>query len=188
MQREMKQKMLIRQTINEMNRQINKLEEQKESYVKKGAEAKKKGLTDQYNLAVNALRMTLTQQKRVEQMKLNFEITSQMKDMASMTADFLKGMASISKDMYKTTKEVNFKKVQTAFGDAMMGMEMQTAAMENFMDQTQSAFAGVADGQGSADTKKEVEGLINNVAAGGAADDTQAAIERDLKTLIERMK
>ena len=86
--KELEKKMLINKTINTMNKQIQKLEEQKKVYIEAGKTAKQKGLTAQYNLALSGLKMTLTQQKRVYEMKLNFEITSQMKDMSQMTVQF----------------------------------------------------------------------------------------------------
>ena len=78
--KEMEKRMLIKRTVNAMEKQIQKLEEQKRVYLEAGKQAKQKGLTAQYNLAVAGLRMTIAQQRRVYEMKLNFEITSQMKD------------------------------------------------------------------------------------------------------------
>lgn len=182
--KEMKKKMLIKQTINSMNKQIQKLEEQKKSYIEAGKEAKMRGLTDQYNLALSGLRMTIAQQKKVHEMKLNFEITSQMKDMSKMTAEFLNGMGSISKDMMKLTKDADFKKVAKQFNEAMMGMEMQTEQMEMFMDDTQSAFSSAYSGSES--DKKEIEALMSNAAA-GASDSIDADIDKELEALKKRM-
>lgn len=184
MNKEMKQKMLIKQTINEMNKQIAKLEQQKQTYIKAGADAKKAGLEAQYKLAVTGLRMTIVQQKRVQQMKLNFEITSQMRDMSKMTVEFLDGMSSISKDMMKITKDVNFKKVTQNFTEAMMGVEVQTEQMEQFMDETSSSFETSFNADG--DEKKEVEALIDNVASGGS-DGVEASIDKELEDLKKQM-
>ena len=115
-------------------------------------------------------------------MKLNFEITSQMKDMTKMTGEFLQGMSSLSKDMMKLTKEKDFLKVQKQFNEAMMGVEMQTEQIEDFMDETESAFSTVAPG--SEDDNKEIESLFTNEAANGAA---AGAIERELAELKKRM-
>lgn len=182
--RELKKKMLIKKTINEMDKQINKLEQQKQTYIKTGADAKRSGLEAQYNLAVTGLRMTIVQQKRVQQMKLNFEIISQMKDMARMTTEFLAGMSTISKDMLKITKEVNFKKVTENFENAMMGVEVQTEQMESLMDETESSFANNFNKDG--DEKREVEALIDNVASGGG-NSVEASIDKELEELKKKM-
>ena len=117
--KEIKEKMLVKQTINAMNKQIQKLEEQKQVYIDAGKQAKEKGLPAQYNLALAGLKMTMAQQKRVYEMKLNFEITSQMKDMTAMTGEFLKGMGSLSKDMLKLSKDKEFLKVGKQFSEAI---------------------------------------------------------------------
>ncbi|MDE6474049.1 MAG: hypothetical protein K2L70_03015 [Clostridia bacterium] len=181
--KEIKKKMLIKQTINSMNKQIQKLEEQKKVYIDAGKLAKQKGLTAQYNLALSGLKMTIAQQKRVYEMKLNFEITSQMKDMSAMTSEFLKGMGTLSKDMMKLTKEKDFLKVEKQFNEAMTNVELQTEQMENFLDETESTFASGA--LSSEDENKEIEALIDNEAAGDNMTDVM--IEKELEELKKRM-
>ena len=182
--KELEKKMLIKKTINTMNKQIQKLEEQKQVYIDAGKQAKLKGLTAQYNLALSGLKMTIAQQKRVYEMKLNFEITSQMKDMSSMTTEFLKGMGSLSKDMMSLTKEKDFAKVQKQFSEAMVSVEMQTEQMEEFMDETEATFATAYTT--SADDTKEIEALISNEA--GVDGMSDSAIDDELAELRKKME
>jgi tetraacyldisaccharide-1-P 4'-kinase len=182
--KEIEKRMLIRRTIAAMNKQINKLEEQKKVYVEAGKQAKQKGLTAQYNLALSGLRMTLTQQRRVYEMKLNFEITAQMKDMTQMTSAFLKGMGSLSKDMMKLTKEKDFIKVEKQFNEAMTSIELQAEHLESFMDETQSAFAMGAPGD--EETNKELDALITNEASMDGLT-TDSEIEKELEILKKKM-
>lgn len=182
--KEIQKKMLIRKTINEMEKQIKKLEDQKKVYIEAGKQAKQKGLTAQYNLALSGLKMTITQQRRVYEMKLNFEITSQMKDMTMMTSEFLKGMGSLSKDMMKLTKEKDFLKVQQQFTEAMTGVEVQTEMLENFMDETESSFS--SGNNLSEEDSKELEDLITNEAGMGAGS-VDAEIEKELAALRKKM-
>ncbi len=181
--KEIQKRMLIKKTISEMDKQIQKLENQKKSYIEAGKQAKQKGLTAQYNLALSGLKMTIVQQRRVYEMKLNFEITSQMKDMTNMTADFLKGMSSLSKDMMKLTKESDFLKVQKQFSEAMMSVEVQAEQMEAFMDETQSSFS--TSTSGSEDDRKELEQLITNEATVDGS--TESEIEKELELLKKKM-
>ncbi len=182
--KQIKKKMLIKQTINAMNKQIQKLEEQKKVYVESGKQAKQKGLTAQYNLALSGLRMTIAQQRRVYEMKLNFEITSQMKDMSIMTAEFLKGMGVLSKDMMKLTKEKAFLKVQKQFTQAMAGVEVQTEQMEQFMDDTESTFS--TNYSGNESENEELDNLIGNEAA--TDNMTEQMIEKELEDLKKKME
>lgn len=181
--KEIEKKMLIKKTINAMNKQIQKLEEQKKVYIDAGKEAKQKGLTAQYNLALSGLRMTIAQQRRVHEMKLNFELTSQMKDMAQMTSEFLKGMGTLSKDMMKLTKQKDFLKVEKQFNDAMTNVEIQTEQMENFLDETESSFASVSSGTG--EENKEIDNLMSNEAVSDNL--TEAMIEKELEELKKKM-
>lgn len=181
--KEIEKRMLIKRTIAEMDKQIQKLERQKTAYIEAGKQAKQRGLTAQYNLALSGLRMTIMQQRRVMEMKLNFEITSQMKDMTRMTADFLAGMGSLSRDMMKLTKESDFLKVQQQFSEAMMSVEVQAEQMESFMDETQSSFSTQAGG--SEEDNAELEALMNNEAS--AEGSTESEIEKELAALKKKM-
>lgn len=181
--KEIEKKMLIRKTITAMEKQIQKLEEQKKVYIDAGKQAKEKGLTAQYQLALSGLRMTIAQQRRVYEMKLNFELTSQMKDMSAMTADFLKGMGELSKDMMKLSKQKDFMKVQEQFAEAMTEVELQTEQLEGFMDDTEASFSSAYPG--SAEDNSELEGLIANEAVGDNM--TEAMIDKELEELKKRM-
>jgi hypothetical protein len=181
--KEIEKRMLVKKTISTMNKQIQKLEEQKKVYIDAGKQAQQKGLTAQYNLALSGLKMTITQQRRVYEMKLNFEITSQMKDMSQMTSEFLKGMGSLSKDMMKLTKEKDFLKVQKQFTEAMTNVEMQTEQMESFMDETESAFSSTYSGNEG--ENKELEGLFNNEAV--SDNMTESLIDKELEELKKKM-
>ncbi|MCH5162062.1 MAG: hypothetical protein J1G38_01055 [Clostridiales bacterium] len=181
--KEIEKRMLIKKTVNAMNKQIAQLEEQKKTYIEAGKQAKQNGLTAQYNLALSGLRMTIAQQKRVYEMKLNFEIMSQMKDMSQMTTEFLKGMGSLSKDMMKLTNEKDFLKVQKQFTEAITGVEMQTEQMEAFMDETEAAFSTASAGTES--ENQELDALMNNEAASDNL--TEQMIDKELEELKKRM-
>ena len=119
-------------------------------------------------------------------MKLNFEITSQMKDMTSMTGEFLKGMGSLSKDMMKLSKDKEFLKVGKQFTEAMVAVETQSELLEDFMDTTQSAFE--SGNLSSAADDAELDGLMS-VDAGGesAGSDMASEIERELEALKKEL-
>ena len=185
--KELEKRMKIRKTIMEMEKQINKLEEQKELYIKKGKEAKERGLTAQYNLALSGLKMTITQQKRIMEMKLNFEITSQMKDMMELTTSFLSGMQSLSKDMAGLTNQKQFAQAGQQFSEAMMGAEMQVEQIESFMDETEAAFS--SHSYMSQDENAEIEGLMTpDVATSSSTDSlSDSMIEQELEMLKKKM-
>lgn len=164
-----------------MTKQIEKLEEQKEIYIEKGKEAKEKGLPNQYNLALSGLKMTIKQIHRMEELKLNFEITSQMRDMSQMTVNFLKGMGTLSRDMSKLTNEKTFLKVQGEFTDAMKGVEKQMDDMDEFMAQTQTTFS--KNSEMTPEENAKAEAMMKD-ASGGELDDE---IEKEFEELKKLM-
>ena len=181
--KEIEKKMLIRKTITAMDKQIQRLEEQKKAYINAGKQAKERDLTAQYQLALSGLRMTIAQQRRVYEMKLNMELTMQIKDMSAMTADFFKGMSELSKDMMKLSKQKGFMSVQEQFAEAMTNVEMQTEQLESFMDDTEATFSSAYSG--SAEENGELDKLITNEAAGDNL--TEAMIDKELEELKKKM-
>ncbi len=165
-QKEIEKKMLIKRTINAMNKQINKLEEQKKVFVDAAKRAKQKDLEAQYNLALSGYKMTVQQQKRAQEMLLNFEITAQMKDVTMMTSQFLKGMSDISKEMSKLADAKEFAKIQAQFEEAMAAVETQTEQMDNFMEMSQETFYNQGlDKSGKQMSDEEFEKFIEEQAS-----------------------
>lgn len=183
-EKEIEKKMLVKRTINTMNKQINALEEQKKVFVEKAKTAKKNGLKAQYNLALTGYKMTLLQQKRAQEMLLNFEITSQMKDMTMMTKEFLGGMSVLSKEMARLADEKEFIKVQKQFELAMGNAERQAEQMDMFMETSQDTFKSA---QGSTDSidDKEIKEMIDRQA--GLDEFGDDAIDKELEELQKKM-
>ena len=183
-EKEIEKKMLVKRTINTMNKQINALEEQKNVFVEKAKTAKKNGLEAQYNLALTGYKMTLLQQKRAQEMLLNFEITSQMKDMTMMTKEFLGGMSVLSKEMARLADEKEFIKVQKQFELAMGNAERQAEQMDMFMETSQDTFKSA---QGSTDSidDKEIKEMIDRQA--GLDEFGDDAIDKELEELQKKM-
>ena len=183
-EKEIEKKMLVKRTINTMNKQITALEEKKKVFVEKAKTAKKNGLEAQYNLALTGYKMTLLQQKRAQEMLLNFEITSQMKDMTMMTKEFLGGMSVLSKEMARLADEKEFIKVQKQFELAMGNAERQAEQMDMFMETSQDTFKSA---QGSTDSidDKEIKEMIDRQA--GLDEFGDDAIDKELEELQKKM-
>ena len=182
-EKELEKKRLIKRTVYNMNKQIDALEEQKKVFVQKAVEAKKNGLEAQYNLALTGYKMTLLQQKRAQEMRLNFEITSQMKDMTMMTKQLSGGMSVLSKEMAKLADEKEFIEVQKQFEIAMGKAEKQAEQMDIFMETSQDSFASAAK-VGNADDA-EIEKMIENQA--GAGEFSDEAIDKELEELRKKI-
>lgn len=139
-EKEFDKKMAIKKTINEMNKQIEKLEKSEQYFLDVAKKAKEQNLPSQLTLAINALKSTIAQKKKVQEMLLNFQIMTQTKDMLLTTSEFLKGMGSLSKDMAKLCNDKEFAKVSVQFEQAMMATEAQTERVETFLENSKDSF------------------------------------------------
>lgn len=185
-EKEIEKRMLVKKTLNQMNKQIEKLEEQKQVYIDAAKRATREGLSAQVNLALSGLKMTMSQQKKAKEMLLNFEITSQMKDMSMMTTEFLKAMGSLSKEMVKLTDNKQFMEVQKEFEKAMDGVQMQTEQMDVFLDMNQGTFASASkdsSGVTDAEVKSMIDEELSQETIGDASIDQE--IEQIKKKLME---
>ena len=183
-EKEIEKKMLVKKTINQMNKHIATLEGQKKVYLDAAKRAKKQGLKAQYDLAITGLKMTLAQQKRAQEMLLNFEITSQLKDMTQMTHDFLGGLSILSKEMTKLTNSKEFAKVQEQFEAAMEGVQTQSEQMEVYLETSATEF-DANKGDASAISDDEINALIDEEI--GQDEISSDSIDAELEKLKKKM-
>jgi len=180
-EKEMDKRMKIKKTITEMNKFITQIETKKSKLIEQASKAKLKGIDSQYNLAVQGLKIALAQQKRVETMLLNFEITSQLKDISAMTHGFFESMSIFSNELSSDMKSKDLFKIQSKFERAMVKSSMETQKLESFLESTESLFENLSvDSSSVADS--EIEKLIESQAA-GMGDDLDLQIEEKLKSL-----
>lgn len=184
-EKEMERKMLVKRTMNEATRFINKLEEQKKGLIEQAKIAKLKGIDSQYALAVSGLKTAIAQQKQAEAMKLNLQITSQLKDLSQMTGQFMSTMGSLSKEMTKIVDNTDFAKMEKEFRTAMMKSEEQAEKLGMFLEETEDSFKTTA-ANSSTISDSEIDRLIDSAAV-DAMMDTDSEIEKELKKLDENL-
>lgn len=183
----LEQKMIIKRTINSMNKQIADLEVAKKSYIDKAKVAKQNGLESQYNLALSGYKMTIAQQKRAQEMLLNFELTSQMKDMSAMTGEFLKSLGILSKEMVKLTKDKEFLKVQQEFEKAMEGVERRTEQMDVFMEMSEDGFKNSTTSEDTISDEDFAKIIEEESIQDDMKKSTETEIDEELKKLQDRI-
>ena len=184
-QKEIEKKMLVKRTINTMNKQINKLEDQKQVFIDAARRAKEKDLQAQYNLALSGYKMTVQQQRRAQEMLLNFEITAQMKDVTMMTSEFLHGMSDISREMTKLADAKEFAKIQAQFETAMLAVETQTDQIDNFMEKSQETFYNAGKDKTGKMTDEEFAKFIDEQASMDGLSDEN--IDKEINELKKKL-
>lgn len=171
-QKELEMRMALKKTLREMERQIKKLDDQKESFIKEGKEAYEKGLKQQFSLAVSGLRITMAQKKKVESMLLNLKITAQLKDISQMTVDFLGQMKAVSKEMIKLTNEKAFQKVAADFEFAMDKFSTQTDQMETFLEDSDASFQETMVDSNDINDEEVMSLIFDELKTGGTMKDS----------------
>ena len=143
--KEMQRRLLIKQTMKSIEKYIAGLNKQYESYVEIAKVAKMKGADQKFKLAVSAIRTVTSQKQKAEEMLLNIQITSQMRDLTKMTKGFLTTMNTMSKDMIKTTKSMDFDNVTKNFETALDNVEVATDRLDTLLDSSNDSYASIAD-------------------------------------------
>ena len=157
----------VEKTIENLEAFVRRAETKRRDLLSKAKTAKARGDKMSYNMAVNALRMIMQQQKQAEQMSLTMGIVMDTRDVQSMLGEFFSSMKNICTQMGEVP---NFKEMQKAaneFNRNMEKMNEQTMMMDEFM-------TAMSDSMGSMD----FEGISTN-------DEIGRMIERELANELD---
>lgn len=177
-EKEMEQKQKVKQSMRELQRRIEKLKQQEDSYKQAAQYAIKEELPAQLELAKKALKLTISERKRTQQMLLNAQIISQLRDMTKMTSQFLEAVRTISTDIAKTTGT----DMSAVTNDLRLAMEKVSAQTDTLGDMMQDAEMEIGEQANGADVSNaEIDKLIYGNMAGSAQSDE--SIERELAEL-----
>ncbi len=186
-EKDLEQKLVIKKTLNNLNKQINDLEAKKKTAIDKARVAKQNGLTSEYNLALSLYRASVTQQKRAREMLLNFEITTQMKDMASLTKEFLKSLSILSREMVKLTNNKDFLKVQQQFEKAITGVETQSQQLDVMMDESEDKFTNITNDEEAISEEDFAKIIDEETLQEDMKDGDLSNIDEELKALRKKI-
>lgn len=166
-QKEQERKMLVKQSMKELEKRIAKLKAQEGKYIEMARIAQREELPDQIKLAEEALRMTISERKRTYKMLLNAQIISQMKDMTSMTNEFLGAIQVISKDIaHGTTADMS--KISGELRLAMDRVAEQTDQLSDMLEDSQDSVSDFST-DNSLVGDDEIKGLIYGTGAPSTA-------------------
>ncbi len=181
-EKEQERKMLVRQSMRELEKRIQKLEAQQKNYIADARKAREEGLPDMELLAKNALKMTVTERKRTYRMLLQARIISQMKDMNAMTNEFLKAVQVISKDI-AASAGLDIAKITGDLKFAMDKVTMQTENLNDMLENSQDEVGEFSE-DNSVISDEEIDKMIYGAQDGVgdkfAYDDELAQLRKQL--------
>lgn len=173
-------KMIVKKSMKELERRIVKLQAQEQKYIDATKIAIREELPEQIALARQALKVTIAERKRTYKMLLNAEIISQMKDMTSMTGEFLGAVQILSKEIAQNTG-LNVAKIQTQLNIAMGKVSDQTDNLEQMLEDSQ-------DNLDSYSSDKDVisDSDLDKLIYGGATNEN-ANINSDIDEIKKKL-
>lgn len=183
--RRLKEQMLINSAIASIKKQLNDLERSRKIYIDAAVEARNEGIASQYMLAKNAIRIVTAQKTVVEQMLLNLQLSSQIKDVSEMTKSFADGMKLLSGSLTATSGALGFDKVKNQMDKAIRSTELKTEEAEAFLKVSSSGFESFADSFGASDD--DIEKMIEAKTCGGA-DKVESSVDDEIAALEKRLK
>lgn len=170
-------KMLVRQSMKELEKRIAKLTSQQQVYVKAAQVAIREDLPDQLELAKKGLQMTISERKRTYKMLLNAQIIEQMRDMTEMTTEFLGAVQTIAKEISGSTT-ADVRKISSELKMAMGKVEDQTENLQDMLDESQETVSDFSQ-QNSQTTDDELNQLIYGTSAPKANTESSGGVDID---------
>jgi DNA repair ATPase RecN len=183
-EKEQERKMLVKQSMKELEKRIRKLKEQEAVYIKAAVVAQEENLPQQIQLAKDALKMTISERKRTMQMLLNAQIISQMRDMSAMTGEFLKAVHNISKSIAGTSNQ-DVSKISSDLRKAMGMVEAQTENLADMLDESQDGLTDYSEGMSSI-SDAEIDQMIYGT-SGVQTNNMDLAIDQELLALQKEL-
>ena len=180
-QKALEAKLSLRRSIQELKKCDKSLERKKEEMIRHAQEAKKQGVSQQYQMALSGLKMILGYQKRTQAMILRIQMAESMRDLTAMSTGFIKTLGNVGKEMGALVKDADFAKNQLEFEKGMLQADTIMQQLEGFMEDMDMSM----DEMSEEEMTREVEHLID-VTAAAQPDPVDDEIERRLGELQKK--
>ena len=140
-EKENEMKLLINRTVTMMQKQIKMLEAQKKALAIKAKSAHENGMEENAECALAACRQLDAQLAHAKQCLSSYEIAAEIKETADMTAEFLKAMAIMSKEMGSLTSDKSYTEIEHAFKKSMDNSNVQSEHLVKILNLEKRLFA-----------------------------------------------
>ena len=179
---EIERKTRLKETMESLNKLVEKMERKKDEMLEKARAAMARGSQTSLNLAKVGLANALSTKKRAEEMLLQLDIMSSMRDITELTKGFLTVVQDTCGDIQAFSKNNNFNKVSKEMNKAFEAVNEQSEGLSQLMESSTMSMDAL-NFNFSVELQDEVDALI-----GGAAAATQDAMDDEITAKIERLK
>jgi hypothetical protein len=180
--KEIKAKMTINRTLDDLRTQSKKLNQFKAGYIEKAREALRVNHKESYQMAKTGLKLSLNKQRFLDSMIVNFEIAMQVNDMNEVIGSFVHGIDLISNQMKKITSSIDLLKAQESFEKAMINNVNQYDALNVFITSAAESMKTLEySGQSISDS--EIDQLITSQTI-----DLESDLDKEIEKKIVQVK
>lgn len=179
---EIERKTRLKETMESLSKLVEKMERKKDEMLEKARAAMARGSQTSLNLAKVGLANALSTKKRAEEMLLQLDIMSSMRDITELTKGFLTVVQDTCGDIQAFSKGNNFNRVGKEMSKAFEAVNEQSEGLAQLMEASTMSMDAM-NFNFSADLQDEVDALI-----GGAAAAKEDAMDDEITAKIERLK
>ena len=179
---ELERKTKFNKTIESLNSLVEKMDKKVGEMLEKARTAKLKNSQSSLNLAKVGLANALSTKRRAEQMIMQLDIMSSMRDISELTKGFLTVVQDACEDISEFTKGNNFSKVSKEVNKAFAAANQQGEMLEQMMNFNVGSLDAL-NFNFSDELNDEIDTLINEQAA--ASED---AMDDEIAKKIEKLK
>ena len=179
---EIERKTKLKETMESLNKLIEKMDRKKDEMLEKARAAMARGSQTSLNLAKVGLANALSTRKRAEEMLLQLDIMSSMRDITELTKGFLSVVSETCGEIQAFSKGNNFNKVSKEMAKAFEAVNEQSDGIAELMESSSMSMDAL-NFNFSGELQDEVDALI-----GGTAAAAENAMDDEITAKIERLK
>ena len=147
-ERETERRVMIRRTMNELDRCRKAMEKKKEELTRAARQAQAAGLNREYLTAKNGLIAILKYTQTLEAVRVRMQIAETMRDMGGAGMKAVKTMGQIGRELSRVLERTQFARNQAAFEAGGIEMEEMMARMDGLLESTAEMTAGLGEEPG----------------------------------------
>lgn len=169
----------VNRVLTKLDRQIKKLEKDKEAFLQDAREAYRSNLPN-IEVAKTAIKNTVAMQRLLKQARLNFSVATRREKQVETYKDFAQGMQQLSTSISELAESAEIKQAQKSLVHASSKANKADQKMKGFVDQA-SQFLSQEIGYGNLDSKEMDQAIDQMIKGekGGESESPQVQVEEE---------
>jgi hypothetical protein len=186
--REAERRIRIRRAKSRLSRQVGRLQQQRDRYIKMGEEAARQGKRDKVRLLARAVLQFRRMEKRFQDVLITLELFEAQKEMMTLQSEFVQAMKACTLSIRDADVTRQLAQMEAEFEQALESVDQANDQIDAFLEGGQEAL--VAEGEQSAEGSEltDLEREFMQSAVEQEVGSTPDAISADLSRIEEELK